>query len=102
MHRLVVKPLPAARGRWGRRMIQHAQRVLAVISGYPDKLDQDLPPLATIAAPLISLPDRILKLSPCCHAQLPCHLRHRPAAGSLRGSSLREDLPALATIAAPL
>src|SRR5215469_14297531 len=92
MHRLVVKPLPAARGRWGRRMIQPAQRVLAVISGYPDKLDQDLPALATIAAPLISLPDRILKLSPCCHAQLPRHLRHHPAAGWLRGSSLREWL----------
>jgi hypothetical protein len=71
-------------------MIQHPQRMLAVISGYPDELGQDPPSLATIAAPLISLPDRILKFSPCCHAQLLRHLRHHPAAGSLRASSLRE------------
>jgi hypothetical protein len=71
-------------------MIQHARRVLAVIPGYPDELGQDLSPLATIAAPLISLPHRILKFSPCRHTQLPRHLLHHPAAPSLRGSSLRE------------
>jgi len=71
-------------------MIQHAQRELAVIPGYPDELGQDLSPLATIAARLISLPDRILKFSPCRHTQLPRHLHHHPAAPSLRGSSLLE------------
>jgi hypothetical protein len=90
MHRLVVNSLPLAGGWCGRRMIQHAQRVLAVIPGYPDELGQDLSPLATIAAPLISLPHRILKFSPCRHTQLPRHLLHHPAAPSPRGSSLRE------------
>jgi hypothetical protein len=71
-------------------MIQHPQRVLAMIPGYPDELGQNLSPLATIPAPLVSLSDRILKLSPCRHAQLPRHLLHHPAAPSLRGSSLLE------------
>jgi hypothetical protein len=71
-------------------MIQHAQRVFAMIAGYADELRQDLPPLATISALLISLPDRILKFSPCRHTQLPRHLLHHPAAASLRGSSLLE------------
>jgi hypothetical protein len=71
-------------------MIQHAQRVFAMIPGYPDKLGQNLPSLATIRGHLIALSDRILKLSACRHAQLPRHLLHHPAAGSLPGSSLRE------------
>ena len=71
-------------------MIQHAQRVFAVAPGYPDQLGQDLPSLATIAAPLISLPDRIPKLPACRHAQLPRHLLRHPAATPLPGSSLRE------------
>ena len=74
----------------------YAQRVLAMIPGYPDELGQYLSPFAMIAAPLISLPDRILKLSACRHAQLPRHLLHHPAA-PLLGSSLRE-----ATGAAPV
>ena len=65
-------------------MIQHAQRVFAVAPGYPDQLGQDLPSFPTLGGRLISLPDRILKLSPCRHAQLPRHLRHHPAAGALQ------------------
>jgi hypothetical protein len=71
-------------------MIQHAQRVFAVIPGYPDQLGQDLPSFPPLGGRLISLPDRILKLSPCRHAQLPRHLLRHPAATPLPGSSLCE------------
>src|SRR5215469_12165953 len=71
-------------------MIQHAQRVFAVVPGYPYELGQDLPSFSTLYSRLISLSDCILQLSPCRHTQLPRHLLHHPAAASLRGSSLCE------------
>jgi hypothetical protein len=71
-------------------MVQHAQRVFAVIPGYSDELGQDLPSLTTLSGSLISLPDRILKLSACRHAQLPRHVLRHPAVAPLPGSSLRE------------
>jgi len=90
MHRLVVNSLPLAAGECSRRMIRHALRVFAVIPGYPDELGQNLSPLATLSTLLRSLPDRILKFSPCRHAQLPRHLLHHPAAVWLPGSSVLE------------
>jgi len=71
-------------------MIQHPQRMLAMITGYANELGQNPPSLSRFSSSLISLPDRILQLSPCRHAQSPRHLLHHPAVLALRGSSLRE------------
>jgi hypothetical protein len=68
--------------------MQNAQRMLAVIASNPTEFVEDLatfPP----ARRTITLPNRLLEFSPCCHAQLPRHLRHHPAA-PLLSSSLRE------------
>jgi len=90
MYRLVVQAPPPSAALHCQRLIQHAQRVFAMIPGYPDELGQDLPPLPPRDCRLIPFPDRVLKVSACRHAQLPRHLLHHPAAAPLLGSSLRE------------
>ena len=71
------------------RLIQHAQRVFAMIPGHSYEFGQDLLSLPPSCGRLIPFSNRIFQLSPCRHAQLPRHLLHHPAA-PLPGSSLRE------------
>jgi hypothetical protein len=88
-YRLIVKSPPWARALWRRRLIQHAQRVFAMIPGHSYEFGQDLLSLPPSCGRLIPFSNRIFQLSPCRHAQLPRHLLHHPAA-PLPGSSLRE------------
>src|SRR5215831_9505199 len=88
MDRGVIESCPRAPASRCRRLIEHAQCVLAMIPGYSCELGQNLPSLPPIGGRLIPDSNRILQLSARCHTQLPRHL-HRPAA-PLPGSRLRE------------
>jgi hypothetical protein len=62
--------------------------MFTVIAGCFYEFVQDLPPLGPFCRS-VSFSNRVLQLTPGCHAQLPRHFLHHPAA-PLLGSSLRE------------
>jgi len=88
-YRLILKSPAWTRALRRPRLIQHTQRVFAMIPGYAYELGQDLSSLPPPCGRLIPFSNRIFQLSACRHAQLPRHLLHHPAA-PLLGSSLRE------------